>query len=382
MTTDQSTTSSAGVTLSGAGERIQLENIRKEFGSVTAVNNLTLEIHNGEFLVLLGPSGCGKTTTLRMIAGLETPTEGEIHIGSETVTRTLPQERDLSMVFQSYALYPHKTVRENLAFPLGKMDVDESNAESRIEHVADILEISDLLEKDPGQLSGGQRQRVALGRTIIREPRAFLMDEPLSNLDARLRVQTRAELRELQQDLGTTTVYVTHDQEEAMSLADRIAVMNDGEIQQVGSPREIYRQPINEFVAGFIGEPAMNFFSLVDDDYLSLFPAAPVRVEESIPDDTDTLGIRPEHIHLHDTAPENTSALTPPFECTLDVVEPLGNAYELELIRGDETFTVRQRSLSEKMAAADTVDVVFNADAVHAFDRDGKALLNGGETDE
>ncbi|WP_433627738.1 ABC transporter ATP-binding protein [Halomicrococcus sp. NG-SE-24] len=379
MTVGNPTTDSAE--LGGAGERIHLENVRKEFGELVAVNDLSLRIREGEFLVLLGPSGCGKTTTLRMIAGLETPTGGEISIGDETVTRTLPQERELSMVFQSYALYPHKTVRENLAFPLGKMDLDDDERETRIRRVAETLEIAGLLDKDPGQLSGGQRQRVALGRTIIREPRAFLMDEPLSNLDARLRVQTRAELRALQQDLGTTTVYVTHDQEEAMSLADRIAVMKDGELQQVGPPEDVYEQPTNEFVAGFIGEPAMNFFALTADDRPTLFPDDPVPLGTSLPEAAETVGVRPEHVHLASEVDGETPSTMPPFECGVDVVEPLGNAYEVELVRGTTTFTARQRSLPDNVATDATVDVVFDTDAVHAFDASGAALLEGGEVD-
>ncbi|WP_411965973.1 ABC transporter ATP-binding protein [Haloferax sp. YSMS24] len=379
---DTSHAESTDVELGGAGESIRLEGIRKEFGDVTAVKDLSLEIRSGEFLVLLGPSGCGKTTTLRMIAGLETPTEGDIYIGDEEVTRTLPQKRELSMVFQSYALYPHKTVRENLAFPLKKMDLSADERSRRIERAAEVLEISELLDKEPGQLSGGQRQRVALGRTIIREPRAFLMDEPLSNLDAKLRVHTRSELRELQQDLGTTTVYVTHDQEEAMSLADRIAILNDGEIQQVGAPEEIYQNPANEFVAGFLGEPAMNFFDVAQTpERIELCGDDPVPLTGPVPAPTARIGIRPEHVAL---ASQHTDdeARTPAFSADLLVVEPLGNAYELELERGGVQFTARVRSLPDEVRTADSVDVVFEADSLNTFDADGSALTTaGGETD-
>ena len=378
---DTSVAGDADADIGGAGESIHLERLHKEFGDVVAVDDLSLDIESGEFLVLLGPSGCGKTTTLRMIAGLESPTSGEIHIGDDTVTTTLPQERGLSMVFQSYALYPHKSVRENLSFPLGKMDVDDAEKTRRVETVAEMLEIADVLDKEPGQLSGGQRQRVALGRTVVREPRAFLMDEPLSNLDAKLRVQTRAELLELQRDLGTTTVYVTHDQEEAMSLADRIAVMNDGELQQVGTPEEIYRRPVNEFVAGFIGEPAMNFFAVeTDGRNARLFPSAPVEIGADLPEATETIGIRPEHASLASRA-DAVDAPSDPITCDVEVIEPLGNAYELKLARSDRTFTARLRSLPDAVRAADSVDVVFDRDRLHAFDANGDALRHGGEYD-
>ncbi|KAB1185414.1 MULTISPECIES: ABC transporter ATP-binding protein [Haloferax] len=379
---DSPSPDSGSVELGGAGEPIRLERVRKEFGELTAVKDVSLEIQSGEFLVLLGPSGCGKTTTLRMIAGLETPTDGEIYIGDDEVTRMLPQKRELSMVFQSYALYPHKTVRENLAFPLKKMDLSSDERTRRIERAAEILEISDLLEKQPGQLSGGQRQRVALGRTIIREPRAFLMDEPLSNLDAKLRVHTRTELRELQQNLGTTTVYVTHDQEEAMSVADRIAILNDGEIQQVGSPEEIYQNPENEFVAGFLGEPAMNFFDVSQTpEGVEILGDDPVRLKGPIPAPTERIGIRPEHVAVasqHSAEQARTSA----FTANLLVIEPLGNAYELELERGGVQFTARVRSLPDEVRTAETVDVFFEADSLNTFDEDGVSLTTaGGETD-
>ncbi|WP_303657490.1 ABC transporter ATP-binding protein [Halomarina pelagica] len=355
---------------------IVLDGLRKEYGELVAVDGLTLEVESGEFLVLLGPSGCGKSTTLRMIAGLETPTDGTIELGGEDVTRTLPQKRDLSMVFQSYALYPHKTVRENLAFPLGKMDLSAEERERKIADVADLLEIADLLEKKPGQLSGGQRQRVAVGRTIVREPTAFLMDEPLSNLDAKLRVQTRFEIRELQQRLGTTTVYVTHDQEEAMSVADRIAVMADGELQQVGTPKEVYERPVNEFVAGFIGNPPMNFFEIDADEGARAFPDDPVELGASVPAAAVTLGVRPEHVHLvSDRDGEGaTEDRCEPFACTVEVIEPLGNAYELGLTRGGEPFVARLRELPASVAPGATVEVAFDAGELHAFDASGEAI--------
>jgi multiple sugar transport system ATP-binding protein len=260
------------------------------------------------------------------------------------------------------------------------MDIDDDDQERRIRRAAEILEIDDLLDKQPGQLSGGQRQRVALGRTIIREPRAFLMDEPLSNLDAKLRVQTRAELRELQQDLGTTTVYVTHDQEEAMSIADRIAIMDDGELQQVGPPEEVYTRPVNKFVAGFVGEPSMNFFDVdADGTEPVIFPADPVRMTAALGSDVETIGVRPEHVDVVN-ASAGDDGVTPAFEAALRVVEPLGNAYELELERGGEWFTARVRSLPDGVTTGTTVDVQFEAESVHRFAADGRRIPEDGGT--
>ena len=238
---------------------VRLQNVSKVFKNTPAVKDVTLDIHDGEFLVLLGPSGCGKTTTLRMVAGLEKPTSGSVFIGNALMDEVLPKDRDIAMVFQSYALYPHMTVHDNLAFPLKMHKFSKQQIEEQVNRTADILEISGLLQRRPKELSGGQRQRVALGRAIVRNPKVFLMDEPLSNLDAKLRVQTRVELKNLQKRLGTTTIYVTHDQAEAMTLADRVALMKNGVVQQVGRPTEVYAHPANKFVAGFLGSPTMNF---------------------------------------------------------------------------------------------------------------------------
>ena len=238
--------------------KVTLSNVSKRWGNFVGVDNANLEIADKEFLVFLGPSGCGKTTTMRMVAGLETPSEGEIFIGDRMVNKLEPKDRDVAMVFQSYGLYPNMTVYENIRFPLKVRKADPSTHDERVRQAAAMVELGDLLHRRPKELSGGQRQRVALARAIVRKPTVFLMDEPLSNLDAKLRVSTRAQLKNLQHELQTTTIYVTHDQIEAMTLADRVVVMNEGQFQQIGTPTEIYDTPANTFVAGFIGSPAMN----------------------------------------------------------------------------------------------------------------------------
>src|SRR4051812_23874339 len=258
---------------------IQLKDVTKRYpDGFEAVKHMDLDINDGEFMILVGPSGCGKSTALRMIAGLEDITEGVLVIGDEVVNDRAPKDRDIAMVFQNYALYPHMTVRDNMGFALKLAKVDKAEIDKRVEEAARTLDLTQHLDRKPANLSGGQRQRVAMGRAIVRDPSAFLMDEPLSNLDAKLRVQMRAEVSRLQDRLGTTTVYVTHDQTEAMTLGDRVAVMRAGVLQQVGPPQELYDHPTNLFVAGFIGSPAMNFMSAhVDGDVVAL-PMAKVRV--------------------------------------------------------------------------------------------------------
>ena len=246
---------------------VRVENLTKEFGRVTAVNDINLTVGNGEFLVLLGPSGCGKSTLLRMIAGLEFPTYGSIIIGEKDVTRVIPKERDISMVFQNYALYPHMTIGENIKFPLESRGYKKNEIEQKLKWASELLKISDLLDRKPVETSGGQRQRTALARALVRDPAAFLMDEPLSNLDAKLRHSAREEIRQFQNQVKITTIYVTHDQVEAMGLGDRIVIMEDGIIKQMGTPKEIYDKPANLFVAKFIGSPAMN---IIDKDNLYL----------------------------------------------------------------------------------------------------------------
>jgi multiple sugar transport system ATP-binding protein len=308
---------------------ISLDNIAKRFPDGTeALKPMDLTIGDGELFVLVGPSGCGKSTLLKLIVGLERPTGGEIRVGGETVTRRNPRERNMAMVFQSYALYPHMSVRDNLAFPLKLAKLARAQIDERVQRAAELLELGGLLERKPAALSGGQRQRVAMGRAIVREPAAFLLDEPLSNLDARLRAQMRNQLAALQRRLGTTTVYVTHDQTEAMTLGDRIAVLRRGEIQQVGSPQDLYRRPANLFVAGFIGAPAMNLLPAHIEEGGLRLPMArvplPDPLRDTLPADAGAViaGIRPEHFRLAQAAgadPEQGS-----FRVRAGLVEWLG----------------------------------------------------------
>ena len=300
---------------------IRFQNVSKTFGDTLVVDDLSLEIDDGEFVVLLGPSGCGKTTTLRMLAGLATVTSGDIYIQDERINDVQTQHRDLAMVFQSYALYPHMTIAENIAYPLRVRKLDKDERTKRVNQVARMLEIEPLLSRKPRQLSGGERQRVALARAIVREPRAYLMDEPLSNLDARLRVQMRGELKRLQHQLGTTTIYVTHDQAEAMTLATRVAVMSRGRLQQFDTPLTIYNRPANRFVAEFVGSPSMNFIEGKIEN--NIFVNGSIRLPVTKPNrDQITIGIRPEHIRVF-TEPQ-------------DGAMP-ANVYVTELM-GNETF--------------------------------------------
>jgi ABC-type sugar transport system ATPase subunit len=303
---------------------VRFTDVTKRFGDVIAVAGLTLDVADGEFMVLVGPSGSGKTTALRMLAGLESISGGEIRIGERVVNRVAPRERDIAMVFQDYALYPQMTVFDNLAFGLRRRKVPRDRIDARVRDAAGLLDIGPYLDRRPGQLSGGQAQRVALGRALVREPQVFLMDEPLSNLDAKLRTQTRGEIKRVQQQVGTTTVYVTHDQVEAMTMGDRIAVMSDGRLEQVGTPEELYERPANRFVAGFIGSPAMSFFDavgrveaggvrLVGDDVDVLLPAGPTGAV--------TVGVRPEAARLWDAG---RADLAGPLHGVIVYVEALG----------------------------------------------------------
>lgn len=312
---------------------IELLHISKSYpDGAVAVKDLSLSIADGEFIILVGPSGCGKSTTLNMIAGLEEISSGELRIGGERVNERAPKDRDIAMVFQSYALYPHMTVRGNIAFPLTLAKMKKPQIAEKVAEVAEILDLTALLDRKPSQLSGGQRQRVAMGRAIVRHPKAFLMDEPLSNLDAKLRVQMRSEIARLQRRLGTTTVYVTHDQTEAMTLGDRVVVLLAGEIQQIGTPDELYNNPENLFVAGFIGSPAMNFFPATFTDVGVRLPFGDVTLTPQVHDllarqpkpDNIIVGIRPEHLEDASLLDGYARIRALSFPVHADIVESLG----------------------------------------------------------
>ncbi len=309
---------------------ITLEKVTKRYADGTeAVKDLDLEIADGEFLILVGPSGCGKSTALRMIAGLEDISEGEMKIGGNLVNDKAPKDRDIAMVFQNYALYPHMTVRENMAFPLKMAKLDDAEIEEKVSNAAKILDLTEHLDRKPANMSGGQRQRVAMGRAIVRDPSAFLMDEPLSNLDAKLRVQMRTEVSRIQNRLGTTTVYVTHDQTEAMTLGDRVAVMRRGLLQQVGSPQQLYDEPRNLFVAGFIGSPAMNFMPVEINGGTAKLPFCEVELTQDARSALDSAGsgklmagIRPEHFEDASLVGDQPG---PTFEVTVEILESMGS---------------------------------------------------------
>jgi multiple sugar transport system ATP-binding protein len=357
---------------------VTFDHVTKKYGDVVAVRDLSLEIRDGEFMVLVGPSGCGKTTSLRMIAGLEEISEGTLRIGERVVNDVAAKDRDIAMVFQSYALYPHMTVRDNMAFGLKLRKLPKAEIDTRVKDAAGTLGLENLLNRKPKELSGGQRQRVALGRAIVREPAVFLMDEPLSNLDAKLRVQTRAEIARIHQRLQTTIVYVTHDQVEAMTMGNRIAVMNTGDLLQVGTPQELYDHPRNRFVAGFIGSPAMNFASLsVDGDRLKGsgfdFPIA-ARFKDAVAGATSRnidAGFRPEHLELG--GPEGGL----PIRAKADVVEYLGNEELLHLtVAGHDTDVIAVVPASHNVKPGDILDLQVPADKLHLFDAEtGDTLL-------
>ncbi len=361
---------------------VTFEHVFKRYGDVTAVNDLNLEIQDEEFLVLVGPSGCGKTTALRMIAGLEDVTEGELKIADRVVNGLAPKDRDVAMVFQSYALYPHMSVYDNLAFGLKLRKVPKPEIDRRVREAAATIELTNLLERKPKQLSGGQRQRVALGRAIVREPAVFLMDEPLSNLDAKLRVQTRAEIARLHQRLRTTVVYVTHDQVEAMTMGDRIAVMNFGVLQQVGSPQELYQHPVNKFVAGFIGSPAMNFINVSPKKDAGSLKVVGDGFELPVPDSLKnavdggptelTAGVRPEHFQIMSGAAPGEGATV---RATCDVVEFLGNE-ELLHVRVGEHDLVAVVDAAHRIRPGDVVELFVPIDKIQLFDAAGGNALH------
>ena len=340
-----------------------------------AVKDVDLEIHDKEFLVLVGPSGCGKTTTLRMVAGLEEVTSGEIRIGDKVVNDLPPMDRDIAMVFQNYALYPHKTVFDNMAFGLQMRGYPKDEIKKRVQDAAEILGIEALLERKPRQLSGGQRQRVAVGRAIVRHPEVFLFDEPLSNLDAKLRVQMRVELKRLHERLETTAIYVTHDQVEAMTLGDRVVVMKDGRVQQIGEPLELYGRPANKFVAGFIGSPAMNFVEVNIGAANGALWAEAQGLRVRVPDRIGpragsrvTLGVRPEALRLANGTDEYS------FPTEVDVVEPLGNEILLNFRAGGVPMVARVDP-STRVGAHESVRFALDPARVHFFDPQSEAAL-------
>lgn len=355
--------------------RIRLKNLTKRFGDVVAVNDVSFEVEDKQFLVLLGPSGCGKTTTLRCIAGLETPDEGEIYMGDTLVNELPPRDRNVAMVFQSYALYPHMTVFDNIAFPLKMRKVPKNEIEERVKHTAELLRIIHLLGRKPKQLSGGEAQRVALGRAIVRDPKVFLLDEPLSNLDAKLRIYMRAELKRLQHKLRVTTIYVTHDQVEAMTMADEIAIMNLGLLQQLGNANEIFNHPANLFVAGFIGSPPTNFIdcTFTEKDGSCLldagnftFPVSDVIskiIKEKATGSELILGVRPEFIFLDKKrAPDRL------IKAEVYVTEPMGSEVIVDLKIG-ENFIKAKVAPDFTISVGEKVWMGFNEEKMHLFDK-------------
>ena len=360
--------------------RVIFDHVTKKYGGnpVPAVSDLNMEVQDEEFLVLVGPSGCGKSTAMRMVAGLEEISGGRIIIGDRVVNDLPPKDRDVAMVFQSYALYPHMTVYDNLAYPLKLRKVPKAERDQRVREAARILDIEQFLDRKPKQLSGGQRQRVALGRAIVRKADLFLMDEPLSNLDAKLRVQTRAELTKLHDRIRTTTIYVTHDQVEAMTMGDRIAVMSLGELQQLDTPQNLYDNPSNKFVAGFIGSPSMNFIDVViqrDGDHLHAategfklkLPKARDRALTPYIGQTVTLGIRPEHLVERKHAGGRVAAESP-IPVTVDVIELLGNEIFVYLMNGNTQLTARM-SPEVHLQRGEQIEVVAEADKLQFFDK-------------
>jgi multiple sugar transport system ATP-binding protein len=360
---------------------VTYDHVIKQFDGVTAVDDLFLNVQDGEFLVLVGPSGCGKSTALRCLAGLEEITEGNIYIGDRLVTNIPPKDRDIAMVFQNYALYPHMTVRDNLAFGLKLRKVPKERIEQQVTEASEMLGIGNLLDRKPKQLSGGQRQRVALGRAIVREPQVFLMDEPLSNLDAKLRVQTRAEIITLQKRVGTTTIYVTHDQVEAMTMGHRIAVMNHGVLQQLDTPQHLYDHPANLFVATFIGSPAMNIFQagvrssgdgvrIVAEGVDLLVPAHRSDRLRNYIDRDVFVGVRPEDFALSDGRTQGQIMRLP-----VELVEPLGSEQLVHMSGPDKQPIVARLEPRDPVRAGEVVEMAVDLDRLHAFDPETEVAL-------
>jgi multiple sugar transport system ATP-binding protein len=352
---------------------VKIVNVRKSFGAHPVIKGVSVDIEDGEFVVLVGPSGCGKSTLLRMIAGLENITGGQILIGNRVINEMPPKERDIAMVFQNYALYPHMTVAANMGFSLKLRHAPKEEIEARVERAAEILSLSHLLGRYPRQLSGGQRQRVAMGRAIVRDPQVFLFDEPLSNLDAKLRVQMRTEIKELHQRLETTTVYVTHDQIEAMTMADKIVVMHDGLVEQIGAPLDLYDRPANQFVAGFIGSPAMNFIKgtvrvgdkprVETDSGVAMPLPETAEVQDGQP---VVYGLRPEHIRLDGTGVPAQVIVTEPTGSEIHVVARLGDAGQARNGRGQEINCLFRERLS--FTPGETIHIAPQPALAHLFE--------------
>jgi multiple sugar transport system ATP-binding protein len=358
--------------------KVVLQNVCKDFGKIQAVSCFYLDIEDREFCVLLGPSGCGKSTTLHMIAGLEEMTDGKIFIGDRCVNDIGPRDRDIAMVFQDYALYPHMTVRQNMAFGLKLRKFPKKEIETRVKEAAGILGIEELLDRKPRELSGGQRQRVALGRAIVRKPAVFLFDEPLSNLDAKLRAQMRAEISKLHDKLQTTMIYVTHDQVEAMTMGTKIVVMKDGEMLQVAPPLEIYNYPVDKFVGGFIGSPAMNFINVrivesrtdllaVSDGFQFIIPSEKKKFFQRLVSDEVILGIRPEH--LEEKTYADPSVFSESFTAEVDVIETLGSEVQLEVNAGGHTLIARVDARTNTRRH-EKIELAVNTDRIHFFEKD------------
>lgn len=369
--------------------QIRLENIEKRFGDVVAVRDFDLQVEDKEFVVFLGPSGCGKTTTLRLIAGLEDPSRGNIYIDDNRVNDLSPADRDIAFVFQFYALYPHLSVYDNIAFPLKAVKVAKSAIDKRVESVAAILQITDILNRKPSVLSGGEMQRVALGRAMVRQPKVYLLDEPMANLDAKLRIDTRAEIKRLQHEIGATTIFVTHDQVEAMSLADRIAVIHQGLLQQIGTPHEIYNKPKSLFVAGFMGMPTMNLLDVVvttnegttalqlshTDVGIVLSSERQNILNNENYDNRYVFGIRPEHINISKEPSEQS------ISADVHLIEPLGSVNILDMLLGtnqetQESILLRVRTHpSHQVAVGNTIWLDFDVDQIHLFDKETEQAI-------
>ncbi|MEA3312963.1 MAG: ABC transporter ATP-binding protein [Caldisericota bacterium] len=364
--------------------KVTLKGVTKKFGNVVAVRNENLKINDGEFLVLLGPSGCGKTTTLRLVAGLEEPTEGEIYIGDKLVNNIPPKDRDIAMVFQNYALYPHMNVYQNISFGLRLRKTPKDEIDQRVKKAAEMLGIEELLKRKPKELSGGQKQRVALARAVVRNPKVYLMDEPLSNLDAKLRVQTRGELIKLHKRLGVTTVYVTHDQVEAMTLGDRVVVMNEGEIQQEGKPKEVFDNPVNRFVAGFVGTPPMNFvnvqiveknkkiYAVSEGFELKIVDAhQDILAKEGYIGKNMIMGIRPKDLFSEVEVKKDGKMAMQPFKVLIDFVELMGSETFIHFRLGDGDIKFVARASSDHdYAMGDTVMFYIDPFNIHLFDEE------------